>query len=184
MAGRQESADRRGGSFDAFDLALRRGRVAGAVDAASLPRVADRLATEGGAADVSWQIAGTANALGRPALEISLDGAVPLVCQRCLEPFAWPVAQRTTVLLARDERELAALDEDDQEHEVVLAAAPLAATTLVEDELLLTLPFAPHCVRAVCAESPLFGDAAAEGPASAFAALAGLKADDAKKPAK
>ena len=31
---------------------------------------------------------------------------------------------------------------------MVLAAAPLDAATLVEDELLLTLPFAPRCERA------------------------------------
>jgi len=182
MAGRQESAGRRGGSFDAFDLALRRASVAGAGDADSLPRVADRLAADGGAAKVSWQIAGIADSAGRPALEITLDGVVPLECQRCLQPFAWTVAQRTVVLLARDERELAALDEDDAEHEVVLAAGPLDAATLIEDELLLTLPFAPHCGRAACAGSPLYAGDAAEGPAPAFAALAGLKRDDAKKP--
>ena len=182
MTGRRESAGRRGGSFDAFDLALRRANVVGTVDASSLPRVADRLAAEGGAAGVSWRIAGTADLSGRPALEISLDGAVPLECRRCLHSFAWPVAQRTVVLLARDERELEALDAGDEEHEVVLADGPLAAAVLIEDELLLTLPFAPHCGRAVCAKSPLYADAAAEGPASAFAALAGLERDNAKKP--
>jgi uncharacterized protein len=182
MAGRQESAGRRGGKFDAFDLALRRASVIGAADAASLPRVADRLAADGGAAEVSWKIVGAADVLGRPALEISLDGAVPLECQRCLQPFSWPVAQRTMVLLAHDERELATLDDEDAEHEVVLADGPLAATTLIEDELLLTLPFAPHCERAECAGSPLFADAATEGPAPAFAALAGLKKENAKKP--
>ena len=46
---------------------------------------------------------------------------------------------------------------------------------LIEDELLLTLPFAPRCERAACVGSPLFADAANERPAPAFAALAGLK---------
>jgi uncharacterized protein len=182
MAGRQESAGRRSGKFDAFDLALRRASVVGAADAASLPRVADRLAADGGAAEVSWRIVGAADVLGRPALEISLDGVVPLVCQRCLQSFSWPIAQCTTVLLAHDERELAALDDEDPEHEVVLADGPLAATALIEDELLLTLPFAPHCERAACVGSPSFADVAAERPATAFAALAGLKKENATKP--
>ena len=86
-----------------------------------------------------------------------LDGEVPLECQRCLRTFTWPVAQATVLLLARDERELARLDADDA-HEVILAAAPLVAMTLVEDELLLTLPFAPHCDRPDCAT----GDASRE----------------------
>jgi uncharacterized metal-binding protein YceD (DUF177 family) len=75
-------------------------------------------------------IVGMTDASGRPALEVRLDGEVPLECQRCcLRTFTWPVAQATVLLLARDERELARLDADDA-HEVILAAAPM---TLVED---------------------------------------------------
>ena len=182
MAGRQGAAGRRGGSFDAFDLVLRGASVVGAIDAASLPRAADRLAPEGGAAEVSWRIVGTTDALGRAALEIRLDGVVPLVCQRCLQAFAWPVVQSTLLLLARNERELAVLDDDD-EHEVVLAEAPLEARTLVEDELLLTLPFVPRCERVDCAATPMSIDERAvdAAPTSAFAALAGLQRDTAKK---
>ena len=173
MAGRQEASGRRSGVFDAFDVALRHARFSGKIDASTLPRVAPSLAPDGGAADVSWQIAGTVDALGRPALEISLDGVLPLVCQRCLSSFAWPVAQRTVVLLARDERELARLDDED-EHEVVLAAAPLDAVSLTEEELLLTLPYVPRCERPVCAVSTLAAGRAVEASAnaSAFAALA------------
>ena len=182
MAGRQESAGRRNGVFDAFDVALRHASFAGKVDAARLPRVADLLAPDGGAGDVSWQITGTVDALGRPALEISLDGVLPLVCQRCLSSFAWPVAQRTVVLLAHDERELARLDDED-EHEVVLAAAPLDAATLTEDELVLTLPYVPRCERVACAATMMAAGRTAEASAntSAFAALADAKAGSAKK---
>ena len=156
--------------------------VVGAVNAAALPRTADRLAPDTGGADVSWRIVGTTDASGRSALEIRLDGTVPLVCQRCLQAFAWPVAQSTLLLLARDARELALLDDDD-EHEVLLADAPLEALTLVEDELLLTLPFVPRCERSECAGTKLSiaESAVAAVPKSAFAALAGLQADSAKK---
>jgi uncharacterized metal-binding protein YceD (DUF177 family) len=54
-----------------------------------------------------------------------------------------PVRQSTMLLLARNEADLLHLDEIS-EHEVVLANAPLDPVTLVEDELLLTLPFAPR----------------------------------------
>ena len=182
MAGRHGASGRRGGSFDAFDLALRGATVAGTVDAASLPRAADRLAPGAGVAAVSWNIAGTADAMGRAALEIRLDGVVPLVCQRCLQTFDWPVVQRTLLLLARNARELAGLDDDD-EHEVVLADAPLEALPLVEDELLLTLPFVPRCERVECAGTRLSiaKSVAAPAAASAFAALAGLQRDTATK---
>ena len=58
------------------------------------------------------------------------------------------------MLLARNERELAVLDESDDVHEVILAAAPLDAQTLIEDEVLLALPFAPRCERPECAGQP------------------------------
>lgn len=140
-------------SFDAFELALRNASIAGTVDAKALPRVAESLAEQGGSADVEWRIAGKTDVLGHPALEIRLDGAVPLVCQRCLSEFSWPIAQSTEVLLAHDERELAKLDDED-EREVVLAAGKLDPATLVEDELVLTLPFVPRCERPECAHGP------------------------------
>jgi uncharacterized protein len=169
MPGRQGKTGRRDGSFDAFELAARGGTLEGTVDVADLQRAADSLAPGDGR--VAWRIAGSADPVGRPALEVALTGTVPLECRRCLESFAWPVAQRTLLLLARDEGELARLDEGD-EHEVVLAAAALEAAALVEDELLLSLPFAPCCDRAACAGEA----AAAPAPvASAFGALAALK---------
>jgi uncharacterized protein len=107
---------------------------------------------------------------------------VPLVCQRCLQPFGWRVAQRTTVLLARDERELEALDAENG-HEVILAAAPIDAAALAEDELLLTLPFVARCERVECVQSPIAAahDPGAPAPAQAFAALAAVKPRGAKK---
>lgn len=182
MTGRRGSTKRtrrRGGAFDAFDLVRRQATIAGTADVASMPRAMDRLA-EGEATKVSWRITGATDGSGRPALEIELRGSVPLECQRCLQAFAWSVAQDTTLLLARNERELAVLDESDDTHEVVLAAAPLDAPTLIEDEVLLALPFAPRCGEPECEQRAL----AAQGPgmprASAFAALAGLKKDAGK----
>jgi len=180
MAGLDGRAPRRGGAFEALDVARRHASLRGTVDAMTLPRAADRLSDDGGDAVISWRIVGTVDDTGRPALEIAVDGSVPLVCQRCLQTFDWPIAQRTRVLLARDERELARLDEDD-EREVILANAPIEALTLVEDELMLTLPFAPRCERAECAAGAM--QAAPAQPAArgaSFAALAELKRGGAK----
>jgi uncharacterized protein len=190
MSGRQTVPLRRDGSFDAFDMAARRLELAGTANAADLQRVADQLAPvvteeaeDGGT--IAWQLAGITDPLGRPVLRVSLDGAVTLECQRCLRPFSWPVKQRTMLLLARDEKEQASLEEDD-EHEVIVAAAPLDPRVLVEDELLLTLPFAPHCERADCVTAGFkdeheVGSKAGAGT-SPFDALAALKTRPAGKP--
>lgn len=129
--------------FDAFKLAAQGGKLDGRLDARTLEAVEDQLAEGAGAVPIAWSVTGRRSAAGRPALAIGLDGVVPLVCQRCLGRVDWPVAQRTEVLLARDEAELKRLD-DELEDEVVLAQGPLDAERLVEDELVLALPFAPR----------------------------------------
>ena len=129
--------------FDAFKLSARGGSISGSLDARGLPNVADSLAPGDDPVRVDWTIEGLASAEGRPALAIAIEAEVPLVCQRCLGRMAWKVSQSTEVLLAHDEGELASLDEGS-EGEVILADRPLDAATLVEDELVLTLPFAPR----------------------------------------
>lgn len=160
--------------FDAFKLAETGGTLMGELDPALLPRLADRLvpAADAAAARLAWRIAGGHDAHGHPELTLALDGSVFLVCQRCLRPFAVPVAQQTELLLARDQRELAQLDVE--EPEVVLAGAPLDPVTLVEDELLLSLPFSPRHAKDEC-DAAMPVSAAPQAAASAFAKLAALK---------
>lgn len=127
--------------FDAFRLAVSRGAIEGRLDPSVLPRLEDQLGR--GRGEIRWRIVGTQDARGRPALAVEIEGNVPLACQRCLGTVDLPVAQRTELLLARTEQEMARLD-SDSELEVTLAEGPLFAQTLVEDELLLTLPYAPR----------------------------------------
>jgi DUF177 domain-containing protein len=137
-------AKRPAGRFDAFRLARERGALEGSVDAAQLSRL-----NVSEPSSIAWRIDGAADASGRPALTVDLTGEVSLECQRCLGRLAWPVSQRTELLLAHDEAELARLDADS-EAEVVLAQAPLDPLTLVEDELVLALPFAPRHPEGEC----------------------------------
>jgi uncharacterized protein len=133
--------------FDAIRLARERNVIEGSVDPNALSRIAEQLT--GGPGSVAWRIEGTSDPAGRPALRIGLRGRVTLECQRCLDDFAWPVDVTTDVLLARDEAELAALDADSS-LEVVLAEGPLDPLALVEDELVLALPFAPRHPDEAC----------------------------------
>lgn len=132
--------------FDAIRLAREHGVVEGSVDPHELDRVSDQLTGPG---RVDWRIEGTSDPSGRPALRIRLRGSVTLECQRCLADFASPIDVATEVLLARDDAELAALDADSS-LEVVLAAGPLDPLALVEDELVLALPFAPRHPEGAC----------------------------------
>ena len=165
------------GRFDAFGLAARGGSLAGELDAQRQARVAERLAPTKRATRIAWNIVGGRDAGGRPALRVAIEGNLPVLCQRCLQPFELAVAQRTELLLARTEAELEALDQGDAE--VVLAVAPLDALTLVEDEILLSLPFAPSHAEGRCPKGSGLDAAAANrkapGKTSPFARLAALK---------
>ena len=138
------------GRFDAFRLAAKGESLAGEIDASTLDRLADRLAPDAGPAPIAWRIDGEHDALRRPILCLTIEGSLPLVCQRCLQPLSAPIAQQTRLLLARDEAELGLLDAE--EPEVVLAATPIQARTLIEDEILLSLPLAPRHADGECPE--------------------------------
>jgi uncharacterized protein len=164
--------------FDALKLSASGESLAGEVDAAELPRVADRLAPDAGPARLAWRLVGGQDAQRRPELTLTLVGSVPLVCQRCLHPFAAVVDQSTELLLARSEAELARLDV--AEIEVVLATELLDPLTLVEDELVLSLPFAPRHADGECDSASLavLGQGSGQGRTSLFGQLGELKKDD------
>ncbi|MDQ2961537.1 MAG: YceD family protein [Pseudomonadota bacterium] len=166
------------GRFDALDLAARGEALAGDVDVSRRPRVADRLAPGTISAPIAWRIDGARDALDRPMLTVTVEGDLPLVCQRCLQPFDAPIAQHSELLLARDDDEFERLDAE--ELEVLQAAAPLDAMTLVEDEILLSLPFAPRHPEGLCPAGAAAGSGPDAAPAvkaitSPFARLAALR---------
>jgi uncharacterized protein len=137
------------GRFDAFRLVRERQTLSGSLDAAALPRIADRLADE--PAPIRWRISGTVDEAGRAALDLDIEGELPLTCQRCLGVYRWPVDQHTEVLIGRSAEEVASLD-DRSDLEVVLASAPVDPVELVEDELVLAVPFAPRHPEDACAQ--------------------------------
>lgn len=164
------------GRFDAFALAARGESLGGEVDVARRARLSDRLAPTARPVPIAWTIEGGHDGAGRPILTVTIKGTLPVVCQRCLQEFDLAVAQQTMLLLARSEAEVGPLD--DGETEVVLAAAPLDAMTLVEDEVLLSLPFAPSHAEAQCPagwKQAAEAQPAAVAKASPFARLAALK---------
>ena len=154
--------------FDALKLSASGETLAGEIDAADLPRVVDRLAADAGPARLAWRLVGGRDGQRRPTLMLTLAGSVPLLCQRCLQPFAAIADQSTELLLARSEAELARLD--GEEIEAVLATERLDPMTLVEDELLLSLPFAPRHADGECelASPMIAGQDSGQGRASPF----------------
>ncbi len=132
---------------------------------------------------ISWELVGRHRlATQQSWLDIRASGLVRLRCQRCLQLFDYALALERSLGLAATQAELDALDQltpDDgsDESEYILADKKLDVLDLLEDELILALPYVPrhqHCPQELDAGARLQAD---ESP---FAALKQLKL--AKKP--
>ncbi len=72
-------------------------------------------------------------------VDVRVEAALTLLCQRTLEPFVLPIRVDTRLGLIRDEHEEAALPQDC-EPLLVGADGQLSLADVIEDELLLALP--------------------------------------------
>src|SRR2546421_3808843 len=93
----QSTARRRLMSFDALKLSVSGESLTGEVDVADLPRVADRLATNAGAARLAWRLMGIRDGHGRPALTLTLAGFGSLVWPPRPPPFFAIVEQNNEI---------------------------------------------------------------------------------------
>ncbi|CAG1009107.1 MAG: DUF177 domain-containing protein [Burkholderiales bacterium] len=157
------------GKLDVQGLARTGESVVGIVRLADFKRVRDLLADDEGS--LGFTVKGGVDERGRPVLAVKLEGSVTLNCQRCLLPFLFDIESETEILLAATEEELGVWDEE--EGETVLAAAPMDLQELLEDELLLALPYAPRHPEGVCA--PGAGSARTSDETRPFASLAAIK---------
>ena len=102
---------------------------------------------------IGYRIEGGADAQGRPMITLQLTGTVEVMCQRSLHPMPFQLGRRTPILLASNQQEADLWDREVEDAEVVVADQPLDLSTLLEDELLLSLPYAPLCDDPHCAET-------------------------------
>ncbi|MFA5081437.1 MAG: YceD family protein [Hydrogenophilaceae bacterium] len=119
----------------------------GEVRLSDLTRLADVLVSDDGA--VSYRIRGGTSA-GRPILKLDVDTAVMLICQSCLEPYRQEMRISRVFPVARDEKQLDLWERDDPLLDALVADPELDVLTLVEDEILLSLPVVPRHAEGEC----------------------------------
>ncbi|MDO8412221.1 MAG: YceD family protein [Gallionellaceae bacterium] len=130
-----------------LEFAYKGSELRGEMAAAELPRLQDMLAAPEG--KISYVVRGLQGWDGAPMLEIKLDGQCQLRCQRCLQGFDYPVQLLTSLMLVPDSQ----LDQpavEGDEIDSIPADAHLNVLALLEDELLLSLPFAPKHPVGTC----------------------------------
>lgn len=130
--------------------------------------------------NVTWRARGERRSLrsGEPQTWLHLDAsaAMPLQCQRCLEPVIVPIEVHRNFQFVHGEEAAAQLDADSEDDVLALTHA-LDLHELLEDELLLALPLVPrheHCAQSLAAPAVEDHPAASDEP-HPFAGLAVLK---------
>lgn len=117
------------------------------------PRLAESLAQPQGLVDASFAFSKLAS--GRAGARIVVRAAPVLICQRCMQGFAFLVEGGSDVEFADDET---ATDSDRELFDA--RGGVVSLRDLAEEELLLALPVAPACsTPATCGHAPvLVGD--------------------------
>lgn len=156
-------------------VAARRG-FTGRLPLSSMPRLRDALLDCEG--EVAFALQFDRDALQVPYVELRIDAALPLQCQRTLQRFEFPVAivQRLGLIAAGsdDEVEEAALPEGYEAMQVP-EDGMLRPAELVEDELILAIPVVPVKPGSEAVERDWPVQADEELRANPFAALKDLK---------
>jgi uncharacterized protein len=153
--------------IDGFDFAGAGGSMLGAWAAGEFPRLCALLHDEAGS--VEYGLQGVRDELGRHSLYLHVVARLRLTCKRCLEVFGVELREDVTLWLARSQSELDAQPLTAEGPDGIVAAKDMAVRDLVEDQLLLALPYAPRHDN--CSAQ---GSAAPVGRQTPFAGLRGM----------
>ncbi len=93
----------------------------------------------------------TGLSMGGADVSVRLEASVPAVCQRCLEPFDWPLRSSVELRVAIGDGDISARDDSDREP-WELPGDGLRPADMVDELLVMALPLSPrHEDTARCA---------------------------------
>jgi uncharacterized protein len=153
--------------IDGFQFARTGQKLRGRCPVSTFERLRDVLSSSAG--ELDYEVAGTKDDMGRPALRLKLSGPLFLTCQRCLKAMPYALALDAMLTLAGTEAEIEAQPLEPEGPDRVVGSREMSVETLLEDEALLEVPFAPRHEQ--CAAE---GAGKGEAQASPFAHLRGL----------
>jgi uncharacterized metal-binding protein YceD (DUF177 family) len=81
----------------------------------------------------------------RLGFTVGVTARLGLTCHSCAALFELPVDSRSVIYVARDSAELASWEDED--FDSLEATEKSSALELVEDELLLAIPYVPRCLK-------------------------------------
>jgi uncharacterized protein len=139
--------------IDSLDFANNHRELRGEIAVAQMPRLQDKLVVldvdfeHDHKENINYFLRGFRDRNDKPMLEVKLDGLCHLRCQRCLQDLIYPLKLVSQLYLVEN------LDEcsvEEDEVDSILVDSHLDVFSLFEEEILLSLPFAPRHPVGVC----------------------------------
>lgn len=139
-------------TLDLFDFVNSQRRLSGTVYLEDLPRILNEAAPNAleHKRAFSWQAVGErrevladkGKAVAQVYLQLTINGVIWLICQRCLEPYEQTLSVEACyrIVATEEQAEAAPLDEDV---DVLVGSRRFNLRELLEEELLLSLPLVP-----------------------------------------
>jgi len=127
--------------IDAIEFARKGLEIHDTIALSQFLRLSDALASLEEKLD--YKLIGYIGADSKLGLRLSVQGNVQLTCQRCLEPLAFWIDIDADFVLVADEGHIPSQDVENDIKDYLVASPQMSVTDLLEDELLLALPFAP-----------------------------------------
>lgn len=158
--------------LDAWRMVAARRGVEGRLPLSALERLRDSLVDTDG--EVRFSLDFAQDALRVPYVELKIDAELPLLCQRSLQRFLFPVSIVQRLGLIREEADEAGLPEG-YEPLLMPEDGMLQTAELVEDELILAIPVVPLMPGTEAMEGDWPAEDAEKERANPFAALSTLK---------
>jgi uncharacterized protein len=156
--------------INSLEFARKSHAIHDTIAASQLMRVKERLASDAGSLD--WSLVGEVSSSGEPTLHFELNGVLTGSCQRCLEPIQLDLNIKSKFILVKDESKIPVEDEEVDDKDYLVADVAFDVMQLIEDEVLLAIPYAPmHSIKD-CPAGDVVSELKAPNP---FAALKDFK---------
>lgn len=136
--------------INAFKFSHAADSLSGSILPENFSRLRDFLADNVGRID--YQLSGDVDKHDRLVLRVTIRGMINLCCQRCLDKMSYPLSLESELILAKNKDELARYDEDSLV-DAIPASEELDAFALIEDEIILGLPFSPRHDDITCRQT-------------------------------
>lgn len=127
--------------INSLEFARKKLEIHGTIENSQLLRARDLMSSHAGI--IEWSLSGSVGLDGKSKLTLLVKGVVQMPCQRCLESVSVDLNLKSEFILVRDDSEIPSEDDDVDEYDYLVADAEMDVLALVEDEVLLTLPYAP-----------------------------------------